>query len=150
MPSNFTSETLHVTKFSSINHGWNCSWKVLFLALTHAFIWADGSIVSVLHLHCSLSSGLHCSFLCFCSYPPLKQQTATRLLANWRLSIEDVGIQSSSIFLTSLSTVVQCRCMLVESSSVWDVRFSSMPWSVQWLSYRFTSRSCILAWCIKF
>ena len=87
------------------------------LVLTHAVIRADTSIVSVLCLHCWLSSGLHCSFLCFCRYPPLKQQTANRLPANWRLSIQDV-FRHSVILHFSDKLKHSGRCMLMESSSV--------------------------------
>ena len=102
--------------------------KNLFLpdtsALTRALIRADASIASVLRLHCSLSYGLHCSFLCFCRYPPLKQQTANRLPANWRLSIQDVFRHSVTLHFSD-KLKQSGRCMLVESSSVWDVRFPS-------------------------
>ena len=63
-------------------------------------------------------------FLCFCRYPPLKQRTANRLPANWRLSIQDVFRHSVTLHFSD-KLKQSGRCMLLESSSVWDVRFPS-------------------------
>ena len=63
-------------------------------------------------------------FLCFCRYPHLKQRTAYRLPANWRLSIQDVFRHSVTLHFSD-KLKQSGRCRLVESSSVWDVRFPS-------------------------
>ena len=95
--------------------------KIHFLpdtsALTCALIQADASIGSVLRLHCSLSS-----VPMFLQVPP--SETANRLPANWRLSIQDVFRHSVTLHFSD-KLKQSGRCMLVESSSVWDVRFPS-------------------------
>ena len=115
-------------------------WEKKNFFLPDTLIRADASIASVLCLYCSLSSGLYCSLVSFCRYTPLKQWTANRLPADWRLSIEDVFRQSVILhFSDTLKHVHSGRCMLVESSIVWDLRSSK---ALGGYLYSFLGPSC--------
>ena len=154
MASNFISETLHVTKFTSINHGWSSSeWATIKLLQTQEFFFFNNAPQSTAAVNkkrkifsfltrkrwrmpsseltrplrqfcvCIVRLVLACTVSsCVFAGTPLwnsEQPTGRQLIGGSPYGMSSVILHSSDKLKHS------GRCMLVESSSVWDVRFPS-------------------------